>query len=201
MWRSDKHRKWVVEGTRFTLTVIASSLLAIWLPHQWRNLVRALERANRSEASSSAPGENNQSLLPAEARRPVPVGKMEDLYRKHLEEIFRTLEARQSVKIIRMRLPVSILKYQQNAANPKNEKGVLLQGVSFQVPIAAVPISAKSFLEQMLVTYIDPQKLPSEYIPEQMLPFKEALIGNFVLVPDLTGDNAAYFSFDSKDDE
>jgi len=192
MWRSEKHKKWVVEGGRFSATVIASALLAIWLPHAWRGFTTTVKRATRST-------EGDENRLPSATRRPVPVGKIEDLYRKHLEEIFRSLDAHGSVTMVKVRLPVNLLRYQQNPATSEGGRALRLEGEANTIPFVAVSVTARKFLDQMLVTYVDPQKLPPQFIPDKLLPFKSSLLSQFILVPDLSGDNAAYFSFDTSE--
>jgi hypothetical protein len=190
-WRSEKHRKIARELGRFGLTVVMSSVLTIWIQRGWRG----------PDSNSRLSKSTSRSRTPSSANPQVPVGKTEDLYRRHLEEIVHTLKSQGGERMADTILPSVILKYQRNVATNRDGSSFQLDSQSDEAPFMAVSKKAKRFLNQMLVIYIEPADLPPGLLEgglKHPLPFSTSVLQDIILVPDLTGNNAAFFTFEKR---
>lgn len=189
-WRSERHKKVTRELGRFLLTVLCSSLLTLWLQSTWGNFFK---RSTASVRQTAKPTPNPKS--------DVPVGKMEDLYRKHLEEIVHTLKAQGGEKIADVSMSSVILKYQRNLASNRDGSAFFLDARTDEAPFMAVSKESRRFLDQMLVVYVVPQDLPPGLIKEALRgpnSINPEVLNDTILIPDLTGDNAAFYSFEKR---
>jgi hypothetical protein len=194
-WKEDLRRL-----VNFSATVVLSALLSLWLQHQMREFRVTNHPVSRpSEPVSETQTTPEESL--ADTNSPEPpssftVGKMEDLYRKHLEEILHTLRSHPAVRLVKMRLPKSLLNYQRNIASAEDGGTLRLSARAELIPMIAVSQGARRFLDQSLVTYVDPHTIPARMFSTAKLPFSLSALNNFLLIPDLSGPNAGYFTFE-----
>lgn len=198
--RFAKVKRVLLPAGKFCALVVCSALLSSWMQQQWnvgegKSKLSALKRYGRKNAAVPE-GETTAST---ESSDPTPVvGKMEDLYRKHLEEIFHTLRTNPSVRMVKMKMPALILNYQRNLASLDDGSTLRLQAKGSEVPVIAISLTSRRFLEQMLITYIDPKTIPPRLISSTTLPFNPKMLPQFLIVPDLSGGNANAFVFEKK---
>jgi hypothetical protein len=86
--------------------------------------------------------------------------------------------------------------YQRNVASSEDGGALRLSARAELLPMIAVSVGARRFLDQSLVTYIDPHSIPARVFSTAKLPFSLATLSNFLLIPDLSGPNAGYFAFE-----
>jgi hypothetical protein len=171
---------------RFAATVVCSALLSVWIDHK----VVSVRRHWGLRESPDSPAQI-QPYQPS--RGGNPAGETEVLYAKHLVEILRVLRADRSIRMIRLEVPSTVLNYQRGLASREDGSTMRLKGRTGHVPIFAVSRSSKKYLEENLVTYIDPYALPHDLVEGLSLPFDHTQLSHFLLVPDLSGTNASSF--------
>lgn len=178
---------------QLTLTVLLSSFGSAWLVRHWSWL-----RGRPEKPASTAKATEPVKRVVTAPKPTVAVGKTEALYRQHLEEIFRTLRGQPTVQMVKMDIPSSILSFQRSPASHDDGTTFHLTGTEKTIPVVAVSYRARSFLEQMFVTYIDPKHFNRKTMESIQTPFPRNKLKEFLLVPDLSGDNAARFVFEKK---
>lgn len=199
--RVSKAKKILLPAGKFCALVICSALLSFWMQQQWtvgdaRTKNATLKRYSRKNAATAESTDGATSETPDPAISSV--GKMEDLYRKHLEEILHTLRANPSIRMVKLMLPNLILNYQRNLASLEDGSTLRLQARTTEIPVLAISVGSRRLLEQMLITYIDPRTIPPRVIDGSNLPFNPKMLPQFLLVPDLSSTNAAMYTFEKR---
>ena len=115
-----------------------------------------------------------------------------DFYSEYLGEVLRALRANPKVRMARMDLPQTVLTYQRNVATlEQGGSAYRLQARGKTIPVIAVSRNAKSFLEEMRVTYIDPEALPKR----NGFGLSESAAKQYLFIPDVSGTNMKKFAF------
>lgn len=197
-WRKHQIKHHALGAARFVATVVCSALLAVWLDHHYASLKRhALGVAGlvaSSKPRRSLPVRPMALASAAPIRRGSSLG---DHYSRYFEEALPLLRAEKSVRMVKIEMPSAILGYQESTATRAEGAGFRLQATTSRVPLLAVSRAAKDFLSTMRITFIDPKTVPSDVL-KSAVPLSGDSLQGFLLVPDVSGDGAAKFTFSRK---
>lgn len=172
-------RPYAREAGRLIVTVICSVLVTVW--------VQATKEESRLSAKRSKA--ETTSFVPTESWNK----ELNEFYSTYLAEVLRALRADRSLRLVKVEIPAGTLSYQRNvAATEAGGESFRLQPRAKRIPVIAVSRTAKDFLDEMRVTYIDPKSLPEKLLKGSA----PALAWNdYLLIPDVTGSHAKRFHF------
>lgn len=177
-YRRPKWRQTVARALRFGFTVGCAGFVAFVCEKRWPRSWWP----NATPTPSPVAAKKTNAV--ADART---LGRMENLYRQHLEEVIQLIRSKPQYRMLALELPASALSFQRGIASAREGTAFHLQTKESRFPVLAISKSARPLLDQMVVDYIIPSSLPRKALEGALLPFHVQKLEEYLLVPDLTG--------------
>jgi hypothetical protein len=212
---SSMFTKLILGLIRFGASVVCSAVLALWMQHEWRLRVHRTKKISTTTVASPEPIAQEDAVTFPQAEVPNTyaeqplsssrlanphetehVNDLNGYYSQYLATILHTLRSDRKIRMAKLELPSAILSYQRNlASTEKGGAAVHLSPRTAVIPVIAISRESRPYLEEMRITYIDPERLPAQLVNPANTSVSPEVLKRFILVPDLSGANSKKYVF------